>query len=718
MRGLIKLFLQTLLRLLFRVRVNGTFTSPADARLLIVANHESFLDGLLLGAFLPVNPVFVVNSGISRRPLFRAVLSLVDFLPVDPANPLAIRRVVKLLESGRPVVIFPEGRITTTGGLMKVYDGPAFAAGRTGATIVPVRIDGASRTWFSRMSGRYPKSLFPKLTLTVLEPQYIPQLVSETAKARRGEAGEHMRKIMQHMLFASQAGYSNTLPQAFLQAYAAFGASRPCMEDMKPSRLNYGDTLKMMLALSRLCDRITLKDENVGVLMPGMASTVGLILGLQARGRVPAMLNFTAGLEGVQSACHAAKIRTLITSRAFIEKAELQALIDGLQNVQVHYLEDLRAAMRLSDKLWIVLMLRFPGWAVQAADAEKPAVILFTSGTEGKPKGVVLSHRAILANVSQVRAVIDITPQDKILNVLPLFHSFGLTAGAFLPLLSGAEIVLYPTPLHYKIIPEIAYDRNCTVLYGTSTFLGQYAKFAHPYDFHKMRYVIAGAEKLNENVRQSWIDKFGIRILEGYGATETAPVLAVNTPQAYLAGSVGQLLPGIDAEVVPVPGIARGGMLHVHGPNIMSGYYRFEKPGELEPPSSEAGQGENNGWYNTGDVVEIDAQGFVHILGRVKRFAKIAGEMVSLEVVEKLAVLASSDAQHAATAVADEKRGEAIVLFTTDAALTREMLQQVQREQGLPEIALPRSIRVVEALPVLGTGKTDYQALKKMAAQA
>ncbi len=716
MRSLLKYLLRNVFRVLFRVRVSGAFPQDKGDRLLIVANHESFLDGMLLGLFLPVDPVFVVNTEISKHPLFRMGLSLVDFLPVDPANPLTMRRIVKLLESGRPVVIFPEGRITTSGGLMKVYDGSAFAAVRTGATIVPVCIDGATRTRFSRMSGRYPKSLFPKLTLSILDATQIVEPSSSTAKARRREAGEQMRKIMQHMLFASQP--MQTLPQAFLQAHDIFGASRPCMEDMKPSRLNYGDTLKMSLALSRMSAHITRPGETVGVLMPNMASTVGLILGLQIGGRVPAMLNFTAGLEGMQSACQAACVRNLITSRTFVEKAELQAAIAGLQNtaqnLRVHFLEDMRAGMTLFDKLWLLAALQFPRLTMRHTDAEKPAVVLFTSGTEGKPKGVVLSHRAILANVSQIRAVIDFTPEDKILNVLPLFHSFGLTAGAFLPLLSGAEIVLYPTPLHYKIIPELAYERNCTVLYGTSTFLGQYAKYAHPYDFHKMRYVIAGAEKLNENVRQAWIDKFGIRILEGYGATETAPVLAVNTPQAYQAGTVGQLLPGIEAQIIPVPGIERGGMLHVYGFNIMSGYLRYEKPGELEPPSSEAGVG----WYNTGDVVEIDADGFVRILGRVKRFAKVAGEMVSLEVVEKLAVSVSPEQQHASTAIADEKRGEAIILFSTDANLNREQLQQAAREQGLPEIAVPRAIRLVEALPVLGTGKTDYQTLKKMAAAA
>ncbi len=709
MRNLLKLLLKPVFRFLFRVRVRGVFPQTGHERLLVVANHESFLDGVLLGLFLPIDPVFVVNTDIARRPLLRIALSLVDYLPVDPANPLAIRRVVKLLESGRPVVIFPEGRITNTGSLMKIYDGPAFAAARTGATIVPVRIDGATRSWFSRMSGRHPKSLFPQLSLSILEQRKIPLPAAGDSRSRRDEAGEHMRKIMQHMLFASYP--VQTLPQAFLRACKTFGADRPCMEDMKPSKLNYGETLKMAIALSRLAGKVTRPHEAVGVLMPNMASTVGLILGLQGSRRVPAMLNFTAGLDGMQSACTAACIRQILTSRVFIEKAELQGVVAGLKDVSIHYLEDMRSGMTLLDKLWIGLCLKFPRMALYAVDAESPAVILFTSGTESKPKGVVLSHRAILSNVSQVQAVIDITPQDKILNVLPVFHSFGFMAGVFLPMLSGAEVVLYPTPLHYKIIPEIAYDRNCTVLYGTSTFLGQYAKFAHPYDFHKMRYVIAGAEKLNENVRQAWIDKFGIRILEGYGATETAPVLAVNTPQAYLAGSVGQLLPAVEAKILPVPGIERGGMLHVRGPNVMSGYLRFEKPGEVEPPSSELG----DGWYNTGDVVEIDAQGFVHILGRVKRFAKIAGEMISLEAVERLAVAVSPEQQHASVAVADEKRGEAVILFTTDTAMTREALQQAAREQGLPEIAVPRSIRIVEALPVMGTGKTDYQSLKKMA---
>ncbi|HKB59071.1 MAG TPA: AMP-binding protein, partial [Gallionellaceae bacterium] len=322
-----------------------------------------------------------------------------------------------------------------------------------------------------------------------------------------------------------------------------------------------------------------------------------------------------------------------------------------------------------------------------------------------------LSHRALLANVFQIRAVIDLSSEDKVLNALPMFHSFGLTGGTLLPLLTGMKLFLYPTPLHYRVIPEIAYDRDCTVLFGTGTFLGSYGKVAHPYDFHRMRYVVAGAEKLSDAVRSLWMEKFGIRILEGYGATETAPVLAVNTPMACRAGSVGQLLPGIEPRLVSVPGIASGGMLHVRGPNLMSGYYLCEAPGVLQPPASRAG----DGWYETGDVVTLDEDGFISVVGRVKRFAKIAGEMVSLETVERIAAQASPAAAHGAATRKDGARGEALVLFTTDPALTREELASAARRLGIPEIAVPRQIRHVHALPLLGTGKADYPALQRLA---
>lgn len=710
MRSMIKRILRTLALLFFRVRIEGDPHALEVQRLLVIANHESFLDGLLLGLFLPIDPVFVVHTGVARNPLFRVILSLTDYLAVDPTSPMAMKKVIRLIESGRPVVIFPEGRITTTGSLMKVYDGPAFVAAKTGATLAPVRLDGAARSYFSRVSGRYPKRLFPRITLSFLPVTRIAMPDAPTAKERRRKAGEAMRRLMQEMIFASRP--QQTLFDALVDATEIHGRSRRLIEDMKQIEYSYGDLLKMALALGRLVSRESLPDERVGLLLPNLAPTLALVFGLNAFRRTPAMLNYTAGSEGMQSACTAACIRSIVTSRAFIEQAKLGDKLAALRDVRLIYLEDLRERLTLVDKLWLMLWaLRFPRAVAHSLSAETPAVVLFTSGSEGKPKGVVLSHRAILANVAQIRAVVDFSVDDKILNALPLFHSFGLTAGGLLPLLSGASVFLYPSPLHYRVIPELAYDRNCTVLLGTSTFLGNYAKFAHPYDFYRLRYVIAGAEKLAEPVRNIWFEKFGIRIFEGYGATETAPVLAVNTPMAFRSGTVGQLLPGLHAQLLPVAGIERGGILHVNGPNVMSGYLRVEQPGMLEPPQSEAGPG----WYNTGDVVEFDTDGFLRILGRVKRFAKIAGEMISLESVEKLAAQAAPGAQHAASAVPDATRGESIVLFSTDASLTRERLQAAAREGGWPEIAVPRKLSLVESLPLLGTGKIDYVTLKAWA---
>jgi len=710
---MLKALLRVVCRWLFRIEVHGRFEALRAERLLIIANHESFLDGLLLGLYLPLDPVFIVHTSIAKQRGFRLMLSLVDYLAVDPANPMAMKRVVKLIEAGRPVVIFPEGRITVTGSLMKVYDGPAFVAARTGATIVPVRVDGAARSYFSRVSGEIPQQWFPRISLSVMPETCIPMPQAPSAKARRKLAGDAMRKIMQNMLFASIPQCS--LFEALVDAVRIHGRGVKVMEDMRQIELSYGELLRTTLALGRMISRLAGESERVGILLPNLGTTVCLIFGMSAMRRIPAMLNYTAGAQGMLDACATAQVKVVMTSRKFLESAKLTEEVAAMPSVRWVYLEDLQPSFGLYDKLWLILFAQwFPRLASRKTEPDAPAIVLFTSGSEGKPKGVVLSHRALLSNVAQIRAVIDFSPNDKFMSVLPIFHAFGLTAGAILPLVTGTKLFLYPSPLHYKLIPEVIYDRNCTVLFGTSTFLGHYAKHANPYDFYRLRYVVAGAEKLNEEVRKAWVEKFGIRILEGYGATECAPVLAVNTPMAYQAGSVGQLLPGIEACLEPVPGIDGGGILHVRGPNVMSGYYLHDHPGVLVPPRSSVG----TGWYSTGDVVEIDSEGFVTIKGRVKRFAKIAGEMVSLEAVEKMALLASPQYEHAAVTQPDSQRGEALVLYTTDGELNRERLLQMARASGKPELTVPKKIVAVEALPLLGTGKTDYVLLKTMVKQA
>ena len=706
-KAILRVLLKWLARLLFRVRLEGDLNQFSQKRLLIVANHESFLDGLLLGLFLPVDPVFVVHTGVAAHWFFRRVLALADYLTVDPANPMAMKKILKLVESGRPVMIFPEGRLTVTGSLMKVYDGPAFVAAKTGATLIPVRLDGPARSYFSRLSGRYPRRLLPKVVISVQTATRLSMPDSGRAKERRRLAGERLRQIMQEMLFHARA--KETLYSSLVDALAVHGGGRPVLEDIQGSEQTYRDLLKSSLALGRLTSRHTHVQENVGVLLPNLASTFGLIFGMSSQGRVPALLNYTAGADGLRSACTAGQIHKVISSRGFLEKAKLDWIPGTLSELRFIYLEDLKDELTGTDRLWTGFMLLMPRLAEHRSQPNDPAVVLFTSGSEGRPKGVVLSHRAILSNIAQILAVIDFTVEDKVFNALPVFHCFGLTVGGLLPILAGAKLFLYPSPLHYRVIPELVYDRNCTVLLGTSTFLGNYAKQAHPYDFYRLRHVVSGAEKLSETVRALWFEKFGIRILDGYGATETAPVLAVNTPMAYRTGSVGQLLPGVEAKLVPVPGIDRGGLLHVCGPNLMLGYYRYERPGEIDAPVSSVGPG----WYDTGDVVEIDSNGFVTILGRIKRFAKVAGEMVSLEAVERLAIAASPERLHGAVARPDSKKGEAVVLFTTDPALTLEQLLRIGREHGFPELAVPRDVVHLASLPLLGTGKTDYVTLQQ-----
>jgi acyl-[acyl-carrier-protein]-phospholipid O-acyltransferase/long-chain-fatty-acid--[acyl-carrier-protein] ligase len=705
----LKTLLRLLCRILFRVEVHGRVNLPETGKLLVIANHQSFLDGLLLGLFLPIRATFVVHTTVLNNPLFRMLLSRIPHLAVDPTSPLAMKKVIRLLEAGEPVVIFPEGRITMTASLMKVYDGPGFVAAKTGATILPVRLDGAARSYFSRLSGNHPRRFFPKITLSILPTTTITMPDAPSAKLRRRMAGEAMRRTMQEMLFASHP--VQTLFSAFLDAIRIHGRGTRLLEDMQQTEETYGQLLKKSLALGRLVSKVSTPGENVGVMLPNVTNTICLIFGMSAMQRIPAMLNYTAGSTGMQNACIAAGVRTLITSRRFIETAKLAPALAGLENINIVYLEDLRAQFSVWDKLWLMGFARWlPALAVPQGGADDPAVVLFTSGSEGKPKGVVHTHRGILANIAQIRAVVDFSPSDKFMVTLPLFHAFGFTCGGIMPLVTGSKMFLYPSPLHYRIIPEIIYDRNCTVLFGTSTFLGNYARFAHPYDFYKLRYVVAGAEKLNEEVRKTWMEKFGIRILEGYGATECAPVLAVNTPMACRSGTVGPLLPGLESRLESVPGITRGGLLSVRGPNVMHGYYLFDHPGVLKPPV--------DGWYSTGDIVEIDADGFVNILGRVKRFAKIAGEMVSLEVVEQIANLASPGGQHAATTQADAQRGETILLFTTDPALSREALLNAARQLGSPELTIARKIMQVAGLPLLGTGKIDYVTLKQMAEAA
>lgn len=695
---LIHAFLKSILMLWFRPRIQGLHKIDLTQPSIIIPNHVSLVDAVLLSFCLPKGATFVVNTEIAKR--FAFFLRFRKHITVDPLNPYSIRHMLRVIKNGETLVIFPEGRITTTGSLMKIYSGVGYLALRTGAPVYPVAIQGLERSVFSYLKGKLRLSWFPEVTLSVGNPFTIERDENLSMREQKAAASDLILRTMQNELFQNRMKQNVNLFDEVLEASRINGAKMEIAKDLSTS-INYRTLLVGSYLLGNKLKAKLFGKPTVGVFLPNSVGHLITLMSLFRIGKTPAILNFSLGLRSLLDCCETANLDTILTSRVFIEKGKLEHIVSGMaEKVNIVYLEDLKASATAFDKLSAL----FRYLTKQKSQAVENELILFTSGSESKPKGVVLTHANLYANIQQVTSVIDITSRDKFFNALPMFHSFGLTAGTLLPVVKGIPVYLYPSPLHYKAISELVYDQNATILFGTSTFMAGYGRMAHPYNFYSLRYVFAGAEKLKDDVRKLWMEKFGVRIFEGYGATETAPILSLNTPLANKAGTVGRLMPGMSFRLDPVEGIEKGGQLLVKGPNVMKGYLIH---GQGFHPAEE--------WYQTGDLVEADPEGYLTIKSRIKRFAKIGGEMVSLNLVEELAMQCYGHSGFAAITVNDQRKGERILLFTTDDTTDLKQLREYLTEKQYSPLLMPGAIKQVKALPLLGSGKTDYVSLKQLA---
>jgi acyl-[acyl-carrier-protein]-phospholipid O-acyltransferase/long-chain-fatty-acid--[acyl-carrier-protein] ligase len=626
-------------------------------------------------------------------------------------SPFAVKRMAEYLQQGGRLVLFPEGRLSCTGSLMKLFDGTGFLIFKTRAKVITACIRGAECLPFSRTPGR--KRWFPHLSAHFSDVLTPPSLEHVSATAARGRLTDWLRDQMIRQRFETEMEFAPaTLPEAIVET-ARQRPRRVILQDFTLQEITYR---RLLVGADLLAGQwrqlLSDAEQRVGVLLPNVNAMPVATLSVWAAAKIPAILNYSTGPSTLLACARLAGLKHIITSKAFIQRAKLDLGAFKEAGIELLFLEEVRGRITRIQRLLALLRQSLKprlSPLTSQLSPDGPAVILFTSGSEGDPKGVELTHRNLLANIRQMLSVIDLAEADRFFNALPLFHSFGLTVGLLLPLTRGVFVLLYPSPLHYRVVPSAFYNLDCTVFFGTNTFLNGYARKAHPYDFRSLRYLFAGAEKVQEATAAIWMRKFGVRILEGYGATECSPCLSANLPMRPRHGSAGRFLPGIQYRLEPVEGVAEGGRLFVRGPNIMRGYLNAEANAKFQALG---------GWYDTGDIANIDSDGFVFILGRLKRFAKVSGEMVSLAAIED--ALAGAFPQYglrfavAVVARPDAARGEKLIAVTNEPRLTLEEARAAIRARGLSNLAAPREIKSIHDLPRLSTGKVNHRELEKM----
>ncbi|MBZ9674906.1 AMP-binding protein [Mesorhizobium sp. ES1-1] len=699
-------FTQALLYVPFKLAYRIGDSRIAIARkarfpVIYVISHQSRIEPALMLSLLPDDTLHILDEVSARSPWLEPWRELGRTIAFNAEHVFVSRRLVRVLKGkGRLAVYLPDA-VEPDVKTFRLFRAVTRIAMQADARIVPIFIAGA-RSLPVSLTAAGKAQWFPRLSISVLEPMTIAELAARSP-GQASNTNALFDRVAEARLFGTDLDRGLFL--AMRDAAAKAGASHPIIEDVISGALSYRKMFIGSRILGRRFEAVTAAGEAVGLMLPNANGVVLSLTGLLSAGRVAAMINYTAGPASVTAAVRTAVIRTVISSRAFVEKAGLADIVAAVETggAKLLWLEDVRTSVTALEKLAAALLWR---WPLRRQDAAKPAVILFTSGSEGTPKAVVLSNRNLLANAMQAEARITISPADTLLNVLPVFHSFGLTGGTILPLVSGVKLFLYPSPLHYKIIPEIARKVKPTIMFGTDTFLANYARTAKDGDFSSLRFVVAGAEAVKPETRRVYRERFQAEIIEGYGLTEAAPVVAVNTASHGRDGSVGRLLPAMRMRLEPVEGIADAGQLWLDGPNLMLGYMTADRPGELQPLT---------GWHDTGDIVAVDREGFISIRGRAKRFAKIAGEMVSLGAVEMLVQSLWPEERHAAVAVPDKRRGERIVLVTTADDANPDELRKFGKQAGAAELMVPNDIIKVDEIPVLGSGKTDYVSTRKLA---
>ena len=698
---------RVLFEIMFDVTVKGqTNFRQAGHRVLIVANHASSIDALLIAAFMPERISVVLPLEAKSRLFTRICRLFADVHVVDVKDAMALRPIIALLKQNRKVLVFPEGRSSVTGSVMKVYAGVGVIAENANASILPICITGAQYSKFSFQKGLHKTHLFPKVRLSIMPSRKLSADHLDDKRKRNYSISLQLYRMMSDMMVEAFNSNRN-LYKALWDAKTVFGGHREIAEDSSRATLTYNKLLLKSQVLGRAAADLFKGEEYVGVMMPNALANLVLYFALIAADKVPAMLNFSSGSAQILSCMKAVGIKSVVTAHAFVEAAKLEPVIAALEEngVRLVYLDEM--AKNLSAGVKIRGVFRHLFSIMPKRKANQASTVLFTSGSEGHPKAVLLSHTNFLINGYQAVVEEILTPRDIIFNALPMFHSFGLGVATLLPVVNGMKTVLYPSPLHYRVIPELIYDTNATVLFGTDTFLAGYGNAAHPYDFYSLRLAIVGAEKLKESTEKLYIEKFSLRIMEGYGATECSPLVSVNSRMYAKRGSVGRIVPALEYRLDPVEGIKEGKKLVVRGKNVMMGYMRADNPGVLDAPK--------DGWYDTGDIVEVDDEDFIFIKGRAKRFAKVGGEMISLPAIETAVNELYPETMNAVVAVADEKKGEKLVLFTTCQTAESAAVKAFIRQKGLSDLGAPSQIVPVAELPLIGSGKIDYVTLKKMA---